>query len=110
MAVYALNAFHSNFYFLVVMFPTNYTLLHLDSFLRYTWVECCMHSSGFSFYKQQYGPSLKKSNPLSAFQAGTKLEYQYDFGTPTELLIEFIGVVDDVQVFFSCYHPESYRN
>lgn len=79
------------------------TLKHLDQFLRDVWLECCGHLSAFTINKQRYSiyeeeldydeksmnVKLKKIlNP------NLKFDYEYDFGTTTELSLECLKEKD----------------
>jgi hypothetical protein len=68
-------------------------LRQLDNVLRRTWLECCGHLSEFS------GPGRRKVSMNTtigrAFAAGAKrLDYEYDFGSTTALVVTHSGVVD----------------
>lgn len=75
------------------------TLNDLDSYLRTIWLECCGHLSafeingvrytdmsdgGFSFYNEK---EMKKATAAKTFHVGETYNYEYDFGSTTELKI-----------------------
>jgi hypothetical protein len=77
------------------------TLERLDTFLRDVWVECCGHLSCFTINGEEY-----HSNARSAFgerlkgmkitldrliTPGMSFDYEYDFGTTTELSLKVIS-------------------
>lgn len=77
-------------YFLHLLISESATLKDLDTFLRNIWLECCGHMSSFSY--QRYGDEIKLSRKVKdVFTPGTTLNYQYDFGSTTELIVKAIG-------------------
>jgi hypothetical protein len=69
------------------------TLEDIDLFLRDTWLECCGHMSQFTLSGEDYpsnGGMAKKLRAL--FRVGTVFDYEYDFGTTTELHGKVISV------------------
>ena len=71
----------------------------LDNFLRAIWLECCGHMSSFEvkgrgYYNDwdatEFGES-KSQKVSKIFKKGVKLNYQYDFGSTTQLDIEVVG-------------------
>lgn len=77
-------------YFLHLLISESATLKNLDTFLRNIWLECCGHLSSFSY--QRYGDEIQMSRKIKdVFTAGTALNYQYDFGSTTELSVKAIG-------------------
>ena len=68
-------------------------LKDLDTLLRRTWLECCGHLSEF------YGAGRRKiSMNTRISQAldleGNRLDYEYDFGSTTALVMTLTGVVE----------------
>jgi hypothetical protein len=71
------------------------TLAQLDGFLRDIWLECCGHLSQFSIdgvdYSQDddsvWGPKPKsmKTALNKVLRVGDSFDYEYDFGSTTEL-------------------------
>ena len=72
------------------MFPTqNLTLEDLDDFLRNICLECCGHMSAFS--RGKWGNELSLSSRIKDIaKVGDVLNYKYDFGSTTELVIKFV--------------------
>jgi hypothetical protein len=60
----------------------------LDNFLRDIWLECCGHMSAFSYKRHEVGMGRRLWDVL---QPGMELQYEYDFGSTTELLIKVLG-------------------
>lgn len=77
-------------YWLYLDMPLTSTLKSLDSFLRDIWVECCGHMSAFC---TKYRDDVGKSKKIGSFEIGTKLNYVYDFGSPTELSVTFVSLI-----------------
>jgi len=57
----------------------------LDNLIRNVWVECCGHMSLFGNYNNKVGKGRIITNTL---RPGDNLNYIYDFGSSTELIIE----------------------
>jgi hypothetical protein len=86
-------------------------LKDLDRFLRHIWLECCGHLSAFKIEgkKRSARPSLEdlmSGDPMDwrdpddvdmeervgdVFQKGSKLSYDYDFGSTTRLSLKGVG-------------------
>lgn len=73
------------------------TLKQLDQFLRDLWLECCGHLSAFTINKQRYSiyeqelDYDEKSMNVKLkeiLKPNLKFDYEYDFGTTTELSLE----------------------
>ncbi len=83
---------HGSDYFLHLLITESATFRDLDAFLRDIWVECCGHLSAFSF--ERYGDDISMGKKLKdILTPGTELNYQYDFGSTTELSIKTIDFV-----------------
>jgi hypothetical protein len=102
-------------YFLSLWVDGDATLKQLDKFLRDIWLECCGHLSAFR-YKATGNPTMnfnsllkKLSQPQrvstgefgeipfnkkakDVFYKDLKLDYEYDFGSSTELEISVVSV------------------
>ncbi|MFV0572855.1 MAG: hypothetical protein ACK5M1_10565 [Xanthomarina gelatinilytica] len=108
-------------YFLSVLMDGNAKMKVLDDFLRSIWLECCGHLSAFRIPQRRQGgtmfdfleaerlleedkieeyevlmetsmgeiPMGRKAQEV--FYEGMKLEYEYDFGSSTELLVSVLG-------------------
>ncbi len=67
-------------------------LKDIDKFLRDTWLECCGHLSDFTINGKRYENRKGMSIPVSGiFQPGMNLDYIYDYGSSTELVISVIS-------------------
>lgn len=67
------------------------TLEDLDDYLRAIWLECCGHSSQFSFGGWQ-GDEIPMGKRIShVLESGDVLTHIYDFGTSSETLIRVVG-------------------
>lgn len=87
-------------YWLVIQIKESATFKDLDQFIRDIWVECCGHLSAFELYGQRYetlpnkdsfwGEPAKSMNCKlqNVLEQGMQMEYEYDYGSTTELLIE----------------------
>lgn len=65
------------------------TLSKIDELLRDVWLECCGHLSAFYIGRNN---EIAKSKKLSSFmKEGLELEYEYDFGSTTELKLKVIS-------------------
>lgn len=88
--------------------PSRATLRDLDGFLRDTWVECCGHMSAFTIQERRYiagagidamwiGVGLVPGGRNmdvalnKVLSPGLKFDYEYDFGTTTELRLKVVG-------------------
>ena len=79
------------------------TLADLDWYLRVIWLECCGHLSDFTIRGQRYTqltPGLfdfgmeKESMDIKVdrvLKTGLEFDYEYDFGSSTNLTIKVIG-------------------
>jgi hypothetical protein len=79
------------------------TLEDLDGFLRRTWLECCGHMSAFRIGTASYsGGGFGGDDDLfdesmdiplaQVLQPGSKLKYEYDFGSTTDLVLKVVAV------------------
>ena len=82
--------------------PKNKTLTDIDNFLRDLWLECCGHMSSFEIGKIKYmsdGSELEDNErSMNAkvdkiLESGTKIHYEYDFGTTTDLELKCISMI-----------------
>lgn len=90
-------------YWLHLEVPSDATLKDLDRFLRDIWVECCGHLSAFTINGARYdvdasmarewGEDARGMNVALArvLQPGSKFNYEYDFGTTTELALKVVA-------------------
>ncbi|RLE47615.1 MAG: hypothetical protein DRJ31_08595 [Candidatus Methanomethylicota archaeon] len=95
-------------YWLHLEASANATLKDLDEFLRDIWVECCGHMSAFTIRGVRYvtGAGIDSMWMEMGFVPGgrdmnvplkkvlsprLKFYYEYDFGTPTELVLKVVA-------------------
>lgn len=65
----------------------------LDGLLRRVWLECCGHLSEFSSGpRRKVGMTRKIDEVLG--ESGSRLDYVYDFGSSTELVLSHTGIVE----------------
>jgi hypothetical protein len=92
---------YSSPYWLQLEAIADASLDDLDVLLRDTWLECCGHLSAFWLGKRRFtrgaitGP-WDDDEPTTIglgqlLAPGTKLEYEYDFGSTSELTIQVAG-------------------
>lgn len=60
----------------------------LDEFLRSTWLECCGHLSAFSTPGRRGSEVSANLTVGTVFSRESALDYVYDFGSSTELIIK----------------------
>jgi len=98
---------HQTAYWMHLEIHSDATLRHLDQFLRDTWLECCGHLSVFTIEKKRYfsqlfedpspfwGPKIEEYDMevklQKALRPGIKFDYEYDFGTTTELALRALS-------------------
>jgi transcription elongation factor Elf1 len=71
-------------YWLYLDLPVESNLSSLDGFLRRIWLECCGHMS--AFYIKHYD-EISMARKISKIEIGQKINYDYDFGSTTSLVI-----------------------
>lgn len=71
-------------YWLYLQVSATASLDQLDGFLRRIWLECCGHLSAFRIGWEEIPMSRKLS---AIMKPGLELDYDYDFGSTTELRI-----------------------
>lgn len=81
-------------YCIYISIDKSLTLQDLDSFIRDVWVECCGHLSLFKIDDREF-ERTKNIRLSDILNVGIKFEYEYDFGSTTELKLE---VVDSLTV------------
>lgn len=86
-------------YWLIIDCKENAALEDVDQFLRDIWLECCGHLSAFDIggvsyqrYPNDTGywgtpPKSMKAQLKSVFEKGMNIDYEYDFGSSTDLII-----------------------
>jgi hypothetical protein len=65
-------------HFLNLLIDGETAMEFIDKFLRDIWLECCGHLS-------QFEGNVGSKNAGNVFKKGKKLNYEYDFGSPTRL-------------------------
>jgi len=88
-------------YFLHMLISENTTLEELDSYLRNIWVDCCGHLSSFEikgtkrsmdYFMEAEEIGIKKTTKLGKLlHKDMILEYEYDFGSTTQLELKVIN-------------------
>ncbi len=139
-----------NLYFLNLWVDGDALMSDIDIFLRAIWLECCGHLSSFSYPKQKKvltifdeDKFLSDTNEIMDSKAkdilvnGTKLKYDYDFGStttlfsnllaqynitvpgdiillsrnePLNILCEICGSAPAVVLCTTCYEPNAFCN
>jgi hypothetical protein len=63
----------------------------IDRFLRQIWLECCGHMSAFSYRDSEGYHELEvKKAAGKAIEVGKEYQYDYDFGSTTQLKIKVL--------------------
>ncbi len=88
-------------YFLHILISEKATFDELDFYLRNIWLECCGHLSSFEikgtkrsmdYYMEAEEIGIKKATKVGkTFHKDMILEYEYDFGSTTELTIKVVN-------------------
>ena len=90
-------------YWMTIELPADASLRNLDQFLRDIWLECCGHLSAFEIAGQRYSVSpmndvffgIKELGMSAKLRdvapIGAKLDYEYDFGTTSELKLKVVS-------------------
>lgn len=90
-------------YWMFIEISENATLMNLDDFLRDIWLECCGHLSAFEIDDISYEvapyddgfygePAEDMNHKLkTVLRTGMTFDYDYDFGSTTELKISVEG-------------------
>jgi hypothetical protein len=82
--------------------PASTTRGRLDALLRETWLECCHHLSAFTIGTEYYRfcplampAELEEDAQLDeVLRPQMKFIHQYDFGTPTRLVLKVVSETD----------------
>lgn len=91
--VYLIKVFSEKYFWLYVEVNGSATLEQFDSFLREIWLECCGHMSQFNINGHSYSSDGEMSKTIQrVVEVGTEFDYEYDFGTTTELEGKVISV------------------
>lgn len=90
-------------YWIHIELRTDISLAEIDSFLREIWLECCGHLSRFiirntsymsDLFDEPFGFSDDKTMNVElghVAKVGTKLGYEYDFGSTTTLELKVLS-------------------
>jgi hypothetical protein len=82
---------YSSAYWLHLEINGETSLSELDWYLRQIWLECCGHLSAFRFKGGWMEEELDMQQKIATIaEAGVELEYMYDFGSTSELVIKVI--------------------
>lgn len=90
-------------YWLHMEVPGQATLVDLDNFLREYWVECCGHLSAFEIENTKYAvmpdtefgfeeKNMRGVKLEKVLRAGQSFDYEYDYGTTTQLRLRVRGI------------------
>jgi len=96
----AIEGSYAKEYWMHVAAPVAAPLRKLDAFLRRTWLECCRHMSAFEIDGHRYasapmdGESNMKAPLSNLFEVGTKFNYEYDYGSTTDLALKVVALCD----------------
>ena len=82
--LYRFEAAHDPQYWIYAEARANASLRHLDAFLRKLWLECCGHLS--AFYADRRELAISAVATLAFGAPGTRIRYEYDFGSTTTLI------------------------
>ena len=93
---------HNRNYWMFIEIRDTVTLKDLDRFLRDIWLECCGHLSAFNINGVTYDVDFSEDSffgrPVKSMDCSLKsvlkkdmaIEYEYDFGSTTELIITVV--------------------
>lgn len=88
-----IKIFSGKYFWLYVEINGSASLDELDSFLREIWLECCGHMSQFNIDGEGYSSDGEMNKSIQhVIDVGTEFDYEYDFGTTTELEGKVISV------------------
>jgi hypothetical protein len=76
-------------YWLVIEAKANAQLGHVDELLRQLWLECCGHMSAFRVGRRELAMTTAAGAAFA--RSGSKVDYEYDFGSTTALVGELVG-------------------
>ena len=79
-------------YWLDLAAPREAKLEQIDKLLRNVWLECCSHLSEFSAGQREVSMATRTGDAFSS--VGSRLEYVYDFGSSTELVVSLSGIIE----------------
>jgi hypothetical protein len=95
-------------YWIIAEVSSVMTLKVIDQFLRDIWLECCEHLSEFSKNRNKISMKRKLYDVFNEF---IDFEYEYDFGSTTELKLKVISKVElnkkfDIRILAMNLRPE----
>jgi hypothetical protein len=80
-------------YFLHLLVFGHTRLKTLDHYLRNIWLECCGHTSAFTDHRNHFGDEIPFDLTIvEVFCQSEILDYEYDFGSTTNLVIKQVDV------------------
>ena len=88
-------------YWIVLLVKKDATLEAIDNKLRFIWLECCSHLSGFTIYGDEYQSCPERElgeegldvSLKDLFSVGLTGEYIYDYGDSTYLTFKVLDIV-----------------
>jgi hypothetical protein len=84
--IFVIKVFAGRSFWLYVEMNGSASLGELDSFLRGIWLECCGHMSQFIINGNRYSSTGGMEKVIHRlFAVGDKFDYEYDFGSTTNL-------------------------
>lgn len=83
-----------NIYFIYAIVGLKCDFMHIDSFLRKKWCECCNHLSFFTNLKNN--EKISKTKKIIEFDIGDKFIYKYDMGSTTTIYCEILGKMEGI--------------
>lgn len=87
------SKYDKNEYCIYLSIDENLSLLHIDQFLRDVWLECCGHLSAFKIKRKIYQDYSMDTKLKDILTVNEKFEYEYDFGSTTDLILEVIDII-----------------
>lgn len=87
------SKYDKNEYCIYLSIDENLSLLHIDQFLRDIWLECCGHLSAFKIKGKIYQDYSMDTRIKDILPVNEKFEYEYDFGSTTELILEVVDII-----------------
>lgn len=88
------SKYDKNDYCIYLSIDENLGLLHIDQFLRDVWLECCGHLSAFKIKGKIYQDYSMDTRIKDILNVNEKFEYEYDFGSTTELILEVVDIIE----------------
>lgn len=88
------SKYDKNEYCIYLSIDENLSLLHIDQFLRDVWLECCGHLSAFKIKGKIYQDYSMDTRIKDILVVNEKFEYEYDFGSTTELILEVVDIIE----------------